>query len=149
MRVARAGGTRSGALAAIAPALLIGAWTWITLGYQSIGELVLAVSVLAAIAILAGGIVGARIGPSMTSSVLGIVAYAAVAYLLFVPVGVAWAIWEGIGDGSIADAGALVITVAGRLAYGLVSTLYVVILALPLGVAWVVAFRGLGRMAPR
>ena len=148
MRVARAKGTRSGALAAIAPALLIGAWTWITLGYQSIGELVLAVSVLAAIAILAGGIVGARIGPSMTSSVLGIVAYAAVAWLVFVPVGVARTVLGALGEGRM-DASDLAITLFGGLAYGLVSSLYMVILLLPLGVVWVVAFRVLGRGAAR
>ena len=148
MRVARAKGTRSGALAAIAPALLIVAWTWVAARYQSIGELVLAVSVLAAIAIVAGGIVGARIGPSMTSSVLGIVAYAAVAWLVFVPVGVARTVLGALGEGRM-DASDLAITLFGGLAYGLVSSLYMVILLLPLGVVWVVAFRVLGRGAAR
>ena len=149
MRVARAKGTRSGALAAIAPALLIVAWTWVAAWYQSIGELVIAVSVLAVIAILAGGIVGARIGPSMTSSVLGIVAYAAVAWLVFVPVGVARTVLGALGEGRIKDASDLAITLFGGLAYGLVSSLYMVILLLPLGVVWVVAFRVLGRGAAR
>jgi len=148
MRVARAKGTRSGALAAIAPALLIVAWTWVAAWYQSIGELVIAVSVLAVIAILAGGIVGARIGPSMTSSVLGIVAYAAVAWLVFVPVGVARTVLGALGEGRM-DASDLAITLFGGLAYGLVSSLYMVILLLPLGVVWVVAFRVLGRGAAR
>ena len=148
MRVARAKGTRSGALAAIAPALLIVAWTWVAAWYQSIGELVIAVSVLAVIAILAGGIMGARIGPSVTGSVLGIVAYAAVAWLVFVPVGVARTVLGALGEGRM-DASDLAITLFGGLAYGLVSSLYMVILLLPLGVVWVVAFRVLGRGAAR
>ena len=145
MRVARASATRRGALAAVAPAILIGAWVWIAVWSQSLGDVVLIVSIVATIAILAGGVVGARIGPSKTSSALGVVAYAAVAWLSFVPVGVAWAIWEGFADGSVSDASSLIVTVIGRLAYGLVSTLYMVVLLLPLGVAWIVAFRALGR----
>jgi len=149
MRVARASAGRTGAVAAIAPAALLAAWTWAAVWYQSVVGLVLIVSILATIAILAGGLVGARIGPSMTSSALGVGAYAAVAWLLFVPIGVAWAIWEGFGDGSIRDAAGLAVTVAGRLAYGLVSTLYMVFLLLPLGVSWIVAFRVLGRRSAR
>jgi len=131
-------------MAGVAPALLFAAWTWIVAWYQSIGALVLIVSLLAVIAILAGGVVGARIGPSLTSSILGVVAYAASAWLLFVPVGVARTILEGLSADRIRDGGSLLVTAVGGLAYGLVSTLYMVVLLLPLGAAWVVTFRALG-----
>jgi len=112
------------------------------------GPLSLAIwmSVVTGIAMGAGLIVGARLGPPGRSTLVGIAAYAAVAWLIYVPIGVIGSIWQGLQDGSIADAGTAATRVPVGLAYGFVSSIYMVLLLLPLGAAWVVSFRVLGRL---
>lgn len=136
---------RLGALAGIAPSLMLAVWTGISGWGGTPVEFVFALSILSAVAIVAGWVVGPRIGPSIRSTLLGVVAYTVVACLTYVPVGVAGSTWQGVQDGSLADPVAVVTRLAGGLAYGLVSSIWVVILLLPFGAGWMVTYRLLQR----
>lgn len=138
---------RLGALAGIVPTLMLAVWTWISGWGGTPGEFVLALSILSAVAIVAGWIVGSRVGSSTRSTMLGVVAYAATAWLIYVPVGVIGSTWQGVQDGSVADLGTVAVRTTGGLAYGLVSSIWVVILLLPFGAGWMLTYRLLQRAA--
>lgn len=145
----RAASGRLGALAGFAPILMLAAWTWISGWGGTPGEFVLALSILSVVAIVAGWIVGPRVGSSTRSTLLGVVAYAMVGWLIYLPVGVVGSTWQGVRDGSIADLGSVAVRITGGLAYGLVSSIWVVILLLPFGAGWMLTYRLLRRGALR
>lgn len=139
---------RLGALAGLAPSLIFVAW--ISAGrFGTPGQSLLAMATISGAAIVAGWIVGSRLGSSIRSSLLGVVAYVVVAWLIYIPIGALGSTWQGIEDASLPDLGAAVVRVAGGLAYGLVSSSWVLILLLPFGAAWLMTFRLLRRLAPR
>jgi len=140
---------RLGALAGVAPSSMLAVWIWISGWGGTPGEFVLALSMLSIVAIVAGWIVGSRAGSSIPSTLLGVVAYALVAWLIYVPSAIIVSTWQGVRDGSIADLGSVAVRTAGGLAYGLVSSLWVVILLLPFGAGWMLTYRLLRRGAVR
>lgn len=140
---------RLGALAGIAPSLTFVAWISIARWNGTTGEFLLSLTTISVAAVVAGRIVGSRLGGSVRSSLLGVVAYSGVAWLIFVPLGVIGSTWQRVQDGSITDPAAVVVVVAGLLAYALVSSIWVPIYLMPFGAIWMVTFRLLGRaLAP-
>lgn len=137
----RAASGRLGALAGITPSLMLAAWTWISGWGGTPGEFILALSILSGVAIVADWVVGSRVGSSTRSTLLGVAAYALVAWSIYVPVGVVGSTWQGLWDGSVADLGTVAVRMAGGLAYGLVSSTWVVILMLPFGAGWMLTYR--------
>lgn len=142
-------GTRLGALAGLAPILAFLAWTSIAHWHGTPAEFLLPLVTVSIVAVATGWIVGSRLGSSIRSSLLGVVAYAAVAWLIYLPVGVIGSTWQGIGDGRISDPQGLLVAVLGPLAYGLVSSAWVVVYLAPFGAVWVATFRLLHRAGAR
>lgn len=138
-----------GALAGIVPGLIVVAWTWIAGWSGTPGAFLVSLIAISVVAVVAGWVVGSRVGASIRSSMLGVVAYAAMAWLIYVPVGVIGSSWQGIQDGSLTGPVAVVVVMFGLLAYGLVSSIYMVMLLVPLGTAWMVTLRLLQRAAAR
>lgn len=138
---------RLGALAGIAPGSLVVAWSSIVHWYGGPRESLMPLTTILIVAVVAGWIVGSRIGSSIRSSLLGIVGYSWAAWLIFVPFGVMGSTWERVQVGSITDPAAVVAGVAGLLAYALVASIWVPIYLLPVGAIWIVTFRLLGRVS--
>lgn len=109
-------------------------------------EFLLALTAVLIVAVVAGWIVGSRIGSSIRSSLLGVIAYAGAAWLSFVPFGVIQGTWQRVQDGGATDPTAVVAAMVGLLAYAFVSSIYIVPLLVPFGAVWMVAFRLLRRV---
>jgi hypothetical protein len=137
---------RLGALAGLAPSLLVVAW----MSFGRFGtprDLLLVLVTVAVVAVLAGWIVGSLLGSSTRSTLLGVVAYAGMAWVIYVPIWVTRSMWQRAQDGSLTDPAAVLVALVGPLAYGLVSSVWAVPLFLPLGAVWMITFRSLGRAA--
>lgn len=113
--------------------------------YGTLGESFLPLTMVLIAAVAAGWIVGPRIGSSIRSSSLGVIAYAGAAWLTFVPFAVVQGAWQRVQDGGAADPTAVVAAMVGLLAYASVSSIYIVPLLVPFGAVWMVAFRLLRR----
>lgn len=122
-----------GALAGIAPGLIVVAWTWIAGWSGTPGAFLVSLIAISVVAVVAGWVVGSRVGASIRSSMLGVIGSS----------------WQGIQDGSLTGPVAVVVVMFGLLAYGLVSSIYMVMLLVPLGTAWMVTLRLLQRAAAR
>jgi len=97
---------RPGALAGVTPSLMLAVWTCISGWGGTLGEFVLALSILSilsVVAIVAGWIVGSRAGSCSRSTLLGVVAYALVVWLIYVPSAIIVTTWQGVRDGSLPD----------------------------------------------
>jgi len=138
-----------GALAGIAPGVMFVALNSIMGWHGTLGEVLVPLTVVLIAAVVAGWVVGSRIGSSTRSSLLGVIAHAGVAWLTFVPFGVIQGTWQRVQDGGATDPVAVVVAMVGLLAYAFVSSVYVVPLLVPFGAVWMVAFRLLGRVSAR
>ena len=98
------------------------AWTAISHWGGTPVEFVQALAVISAIALIAGWIVGGRSGRRIRSIVFDVIAFPAVAWLIFLPVAAIWSTWPW------------------GLVYGLVATLYVIPLLTPFGAGWAVTY---------
>lgn len=138
---------RLGVLAGIAPGVMFVALNSIAGWYGTPGEFLLPLTMILIVAVVAGSVVGSRIGSSTRSSLLGVIAYAGAAWLTFVPFGVIQGTWQRVQDGGATDPAVVVAAMVGLLAYAFVSSIYVVPLLVPFGGVWMVAFRLLRRVA--
>jgi hypothetical protein len=140
---------RLGAAAGLAPALMFAGWVLVQGWSGSPTQFVVSFLALSLVAALAGWVVGSRLGVSVLSSLVGLVAYVLTASFIYVPIGAIGSTAQGGLDGSYADLGALLGGLIGFAAYGFVTSVYAWIFLIPLGVGWIVAFRLLQRTAPR
>jgi len=140
---------RLGALAAVTPVAMFGAWIAISGWGGTPLELVRGLAAIGLGAVAAGWIVGARVGRSIAGRLVALVAYGLVAYLLLLPFNVAGAIWEDVVAGRIPSVVELVAAAGGYLVYGLVSGLYVSVYLIPFGTGWMATFLILRRVVER
>jgi hypothetical protein len=103
-------------------------------------------AVILIVTVVPGWVVGSRVGPTFRGSVLGVVAYAAVAWLLWIPIGVIGSTWQGVKDGSFANPLDVVLAMVFQLAYAALLSIFLWMVALLPGVIWIVVFRTLGRV---
>ncbi len=134
--------SRLGAIAAFTPVAMYLAWNRISGWGGTPIEFARATAVLMAIAIAAGWIVGGRSGHSIRIALLDCVAYAAVAWLITLPIGV---IGSTLTGGAFASPIAAVGSVGSGLLYGLASSLYVIPLLTPFGAGWSLTYHLLRR----
>jgi hypothetical protein len=139
---------RLGAIAAATPITMYLVWNVISGWGGTRIEFIRATAVLLVIAIAAGWIVGGRSGRSIRSALLDCLAYAAVAWLITLPIGVIGSTWAGVSDGTFADPIAALGSMGPLLLYGLVSSFYVIPLLTPFGAGWSLTYhllrRGMG-----
>jgi hypothetical protein len=124
------------------------AWTSISGWSGTPIEFIQAITGIAAIALIAGWIVGGRSVRSIRGTLFGIVAYPAVAWLIALPIGVVASTWSGVIDGSVRDPAAVIASSFFLLLYGAVSALYLIPLLTPFGAGWAFTYyllrRGMG-----
>lgn len=120
---------RLGALAAITPIAMFVAWIAITGWSGTSADLIRATAAIASIAVLTGWIIGARSHGSVRHTVVGVLAYPALAWLVMLPIG------------------AIVSTQPWLVLYGLVASLYVIPLLTPFGIGWSLTYYALRRWA--
>ena len=129
---------RLGAFAAVTPVTMYLAWNAIA-GWGSSGAaFLLATLEITLGAVLAGWIVGGRVGRSIPRHVVGLVAYGFVAALVLLPLN---AVGSTIGDvqgGRVSGLLEIIAAIAGYVVYGLVSAAYVAVFLLPFGAAWMI-----------
>ncbi len=130
-----------GAFAGLTPTLMLFAWLQITGWSGDASQLAVAIFLLGAVAVAAGVIVGPRLGAGIRASLVGVIAYALVAWSIYVPVGVIASTVGGIADGTLQGVAAIVGSVVGYLAYALVTSLYVWIFLVPFGIGWILTVR--------
>ena len=111
---------RLGALAGITPIAMFIAWVAMT-GWSGTA------ADIASIAVLTGWIVGARSRGSVRHTVVGVLAYPALAWLVMLPIG------------------AIVSAEPWGVLYGLVASLYVIPLLAPFGFGWSLTYYALRR----
>ena len=95
------------------------------------------------------GRVGGRLGRSVAASLLGLVSYGFVAWLVLLPLNVAGSTWEDVRSGRVSDLLGVVVAAGGYLLYGLVSGIYALVFLLPFGTGWMVTFLILRRIFER
>jgi hypothetical protein len=140
---------RLGALAAATPIAMFVAWIAIS-GWGGVtGAFVLAATQIALGAVVAGWIVGGRMGRSMLGHVVGLVAYGFVAYLVLLPLNVVGSTLGDVQSGRLSDLGGVVLAAGGYLLYGAVAGLYATVYLLPFGAGWIVTFFLLRRVFER
>jgi hypothetical protein len=140
---------RLGAFAAVTPVTMYLAWNAIA-GWGSSGAaFLLATLEITLGAVVAGWIVGGRVGCSIPRHLVGLVAYGFVGALVLLPLNVAGSTIGDVRAGRVSGLLDVVATVAGYVVYGLVSAAYVAVFLLPFGAAWMITFvllrRALGR----
>ena len=140
---------RLGALAAVTPIAMYGAWIAIAGWGGTPIELIRGLAGIGLAAAAAGWIVGSRVGRSVAGRLIGLIAYGLVAYLLLLPLNVLGGTWEDFAAGRTSSAVELVGAAGLYLLYGLVSGIWVCAFLLPFGAGWMVTFvllrRALGR----
>jgi hypothetical protein len=122
------------------------AWNWISGWWGDASRFALATAAITLGAVVAGWIVGRRLGRSVAGIALGIVAYGFVAYLVLLPLNIAGSIWEDVQSSRVSDMLGVVVAGGGYLLYGLVTAFYVSMFLLPFGAGWVVTFLILRRI---
>jgi hypothetical protein len=140
---------RLGALAGVTPLAMFGAWIAISGWGGTAGEFVRAAAEIALGSIVAGWIVGGRLGRSIAARLIGLVAYGYVAWLVLLPLNVAGSTWEELRSGQVSDPVGVVLAAGGYLLYGLVSGIYAAVFLLPFGAGWIVTFLLLRRAFQR
>lgn len=140
---------RLGAMAAVTPIAMFASWVMVSAWGGTTLELVRGMVLIGLAAIVAGWIIGARLGRSITSALVGLIAYAPVAYLVLLPLNLLGATLEDVSAGRSSNALELVVAATFHLIYGLVTGLYVSIFLLPFGVGWIVTFLILRRVFER
>ena len=118
---------RLGALAGITPIAMFIAWVAMTGWSGTSADLIRATAAIASIAVLTGWIVGARSRGSVRHTVVGVLAYPALAWLVMLPIG------------------AMVSTEPRGVLYGMVASLYVIPLLAPFGFGWSLTYYALRR----
>ena len=131
---------RIGALAAVTPIVMFGAWFGIAGWVGSAGGLALFVGEMALGAAAAGWIIGRRLGRSLSDAIMGFLVFGLVAWLVVLPLNVAAGSVMDLQSGKVADAIGLLAAPAGYLLYGLVVGIYASVFLLPFGLGWVVTF---------
>ena len=145
----RPGAGRLGAVAAVTPIAMYLAWIAISGWSGDARQFALAAAEITLGAVAAGWIVGGRVGRSVAASLLGLVAYGFVAWLVLLPLNVAGSTWEDVRSGRVSDLLGVVVAAGGYLLYGLVSGIYALVFLLPFGAGWVVTFLILRRIFER
>lgn len=140
---------RLGALASVTPIAMYGAWIAISGWGGSASQFVLAGAEITLGAVVAGWIVGGRMGRSIPGHLLGLVAYGFVAWLVLLPLSVVGSTWEDVRSGRVSDLAGVVLAAGGYLLYGAVSGIYALIFLLPFGAGWIVTFLILRRVFDR
>lgn len=140
---------RLGALAGLTPIAMFGAWIVIAGWGGTTSEFVLAAAQIALAAVVAGWIVGGRVGRSIPAHLIGLVAYGFVARLVVLPLNVVGSTWEELRAGRVSDLVGIVLAAGGYLLYGFVSAIYAVVFLLPFGAGWLVTFLILRRAFER
>jgi hypothetical protein len=139
---------RLGVIAGVTPVVMFIAWSMISPWDGTPVEFVQGLAIIAAIALVAGWIVGGRSGRSFRSMLLDTVAYPAVAWLIVLPIGVVGSTWTGVLDGSLGDPAEVFTSMFFLLLYGAVSAIYVIPLLTPFGAGWALTYylmrRGMG-----
>ena len=139
---------RLGALAAVTPIAMFGAWIGFSGWVDPAGEVAVAVTAIAFGAAIAGWIVGGRIGRSIPKG-LGFVVYPVVAWFVLLPINVAGGTLVDLHAGRLVDAIGVLVAATGYLLYGLVAGVYVFFFLLPFGAGWLVTFLILRRVLER
>ena len=129
----RSTAARLGAIAGVTPVVMFVAWNAISgWGGTSI-EFVQGFAIIAAIALVAGWIVGGRSRRSVRSVVLDTVAYPVIVWLLVLPIGAIGSTWTAVVDGSLGDPAAVVVSMFFMLLYWAASALYLIPFLTPFG----------------
>ncbi len=136
---------RLGAIAGVTPVAMFLIWIGISGWGGTPFEFVQGLAIIAAIAVVAGLIVGGRSGRSVRSLLLDAVAYPAVAWAFVLPIGVVGSTWTRVIDGSLSDPAGVVTSMFFLLLYGAVSAIYLIPLLTPFGAGWAVTYRALRR----
>jgi len=119
---------RKGALAGITPVAMFFAWIAMTGWSGTSADLIRATVAIASVSVLTGWIVGARSRGSIRHTVVAVLAYPALAWLVMLPIG------------------AIVSTTPWGVLYGLVASLYVIPLLTPFGLGWSLTYYALRRV---
>ncbi len=128
---------------------MYGAWIGISGWGGSSSQFALSSAAIALGAVVAGWIVGGRMGRSIPGHLLGLAAYGFVARLVLLPLGVAGSTWEDVQSGRASDLAGIVLAAGGYLLYGAVSGIYTLVFLLPFGAGWIVTFLILRRAFER
>ena len=94
---------RLGAVAGLTPVMMYLAWIAISGWGGDASQFARATAEITLGAVVAGWIVGGRLGRSFAGGVLGLVAYGFVAYLVLLPVNIAGSTWEEVRSGRVSD----------------------------------------------
>ena len=129
---------RLGARAAVTPIAMYGAWIALSGWGGSVAEFALAAAEIAIGAVVAGWIVGGRMGRSIPGHILGLLAYGFVGSLVLLPLNVAGSTLGDVQAHRVSGSLEVVIAVAATCVYGLVTAIYVSVFLLPFGAAWIV-----------
>jgi hypothetical protein len=131
---------RIGAVAAVTPVTMFLAWNVIAGWGNSGGAFLLATLEITLGALVAGWIVGGRIGRSIPRHILGLFAYGFVGALVLLPLNVAGSTLGDVGTGRVSSLLEVVAAAVGYVVYGLVSAAYLAVFLLPFGAGWLVTF---------
>lgn len=140
---------RLGALAAVTPIAIFIAWIAISGWGGTDSGFVQAVAQISFGAVVAGWIVGRRVGRSLRGWLLGLVTYGVVAWLVVLPLNVAGSTWEGLQTGQVSGLPGILVAAGGYLLYGLVGSLYAFVYLMPFGTGWILTFLLLRRAVQR
>jgi hypothetical protein len=140
---------RLGALAGVTPVVMFVAWNAIFGWGGTNSGFVQAVAQISFGAVVAGWIVGGRVGRSLRGRLLGLVTYGVVAWLVVLPLNVAGSTWEGLRTGQVSGLPGILVAAGGYLLYGLVSSLYAFVYLMPFGTGWILTFLLLRRALER
>jgi len=140
---------RLGALAGVTPIAMFSAWIAISGWGGTSSGFVLAVAQIGLGAVVAGWIVGGRIGRSVPGRLLGLVAYGLVGWLVVLPLNVVGSTWQDLHAGRASDPVGIALAAGGYLLYGAVSSIYAVVFLIPFGVGWILTFLLLRRAFDR
>jgi hypothetical protein len=133
-------GARLGALAGVTPVLMFLAWNGIFGWGGTPIEFIQGLVIIAAIALVAGWIVGGRSRRSVRSVLLDTVAYPVVVWLLVLPISVVGSTWTGVVEGSLGDPAAVVTSMLFLLLYGAASAIYLIPFLIPFGAGWALTY---------
>lgn len=137
-RRTRAG--RLGTLAGLTPVTMFIAWIAISGWSGTTGEFFLAVAQIAIGAVVAGWIVGRRIGRSILGGLLGLVTYGLIAWLVLLPFNAVGSTWEGLRTGQVSGPIGIVVAAGDYLLYGAVISMYAFVFLIPFGAGWILTF---------
>ena len=134
----RQSGGRVGALAAVTPIAMYGAWIATSGWGGSASQFALASAELAVGAVVAGWVVGRRVGHSIPGRILGLLAYGFVGALILLPLNVAASTLGDMQAGHASSALEVVVAAGGYVLYGLVTAIYASVFLLPFGAGSIV-----------